>query len=990
MSKLKYVAFLLMFFICIGVRGQYNPENPAEPGRYYPLLLKASPSHAGSVNITSGTKYLEGKAVSLQAYTNSGFKFVHWEENGVVISRSAYFTYTMPARQATLVAHYEYAPSNPGEPSKPVLPEYSKIYLDATPTAGGYFNISSGNSYQVGNLVYLRAYNNSDFVFQKWTDANGEVVSTSSGFNYEVKEGDDNLTAHFIYAPGNPSEPSVAKLNRRLVLTPSIPDAGYFNIASGNKYLEGSSVWLQAYTNTDFMFEKWMEGDSVLSTDAGFYYQIPERNVELLAVYSYDSTKLIPLGGELQIEGGEYVYTGEAICPAVTFVNNGDTALILGKDYNIEYKNNVEPGIATVSAKGVIPYFGEVKTTFEIQKMDVDTSLLAIFYPDSLTYYDGKTHELAVRPAAGMGKCTVYYTDSKGNWSSNMPIEPDVYSVTLVFDEGEYYKGTTIEDFYSFEIKLPPQLSQEEWDILVSIYETLDGTSWNTSWDMSVGIGNASSLYGVTIEVGHVISIDLSDNGLSGTFPFQLFDLSYLTSLNLAGNALTGNLSEGLKSHWASTGQEAVETLVNLDISRNQLEGNIGEFASAFPNLTSLAVQENNLSEVSPMLPTDIQVMLYPQRIQTSEEMNLSWNEISEELLLEQLPGMATYDHANQCYKVPSLLYCQDAETMGAKWSAEFALVDGKPCWSHAGGVVTEPYMLSNGAPMLCQDAETGNSFELSFLYEEGDANFSGSVDVLDLQRIINYAFDPYTYETSFNYTMANLYLDDKINVQDVVLMVSLLLNQPVSVAVPLSLTYTDNSDGDIEAELEWNGAELTLNTEVAVASFEVLLAGCVADKMVWQLPEGFTVQCKEMDGFTRVVVYSLSGVELPVGESVLATMGGQKARLVSVTMADSNARKIATRLDSRVTGIEWVEGNSACTCRWMDDCLQLNVHQPLERAEWKLMAVSEQTVAEGYLDRIEVGRTILPLSIVPASGVYVFHLQSAHGMNVVEKIFVK
>lgn len=989
MSKLKYVAFLLMFFICIGVRGQYNPESPAEPGRYYPLLLEASPSNAGSFNVASGTMYLEGKGVSLRAYTNSDFKFVHWEENGVVISTSANFTYTMPARQATLVAHYVYAPSNPSEPSKPVLPEYSKIYLNATPTAGGYFNISSGNSYQVGNLVYLRAYNNSDFVFQKWTDANGELVSTSSGFNYEVKEGDANLTAHFVYAPGNPSEPSVPKLNRRLVLTPSIPEAGYFNIASGNKYLEGSSVWLQAYTNTDFVFEKWMEGDSVLSTDAGFYYQVPERNAELLAVYSYDSTKLIPLGGELQIEGGEYVYTGEAICPAVTFVNNGDTALILGKDYNIEYKNNVEPGIATVSAKGLIPYFGEVKTTFEIQKMDVDTALLAIFYPDSLIYYDGKTHELAVRPAAGMGECTVYYTDSNGNWSSNMPIEPDVYSVTLVFDEGAYYKGTTIEDFYSFEIKLPPQLSQEEWDILVSLYENLDGESWNSPWDLSIGIGNASSLHGLTIEVGHITVIDLSDNGLNGTFPFQLFNLPYLTSLNLGGNSLTGNLSEGLESYLATVGQEAVETLVNLDISRNQLEGNIGAFATAFPNLTALAVQENNLSEVSPMLPADMQVTLYPQQIPASEGITMHWSGISEELLLEQLPSMATYDHANQCYKVPSLLYCQDVETMGAEWSAELTLVDDKPCWSYAGGVVTAPYRLSNGARMRCRDAETGNSFELSFLYEEGDANFSGSVDVLDLQRIINYSFNPYTYESSFNYTMANLYPDERINVQDVVLMVSLLLNQEVSQTMPLSLTVGEKHSETPMATLAWSGNQLVISTETAVSSFEVLMAGNMSETLVWQLPQGFTVQTKEHDGFTRVVVYSLSGDQLPIGEYAVATSIGYAGRLLDAVLSDATAREIPVSLNGKATAIGTpAVGTVRCICK--DGHVQLVAERPLHQVQWSLSGIDGRTVGSGRLDRVESGSVVLLQSGALAQGTYLFRLQTAEGTHVVEKLVIK
>lgn len=979
----KYVMLLLMLLVSIGLRGQYNPSNPAEPGRYYALTLTASPNDAGYFNVTSGTTYLEGKVVSLRAYTNSGFKFVHWEEDGEVISTSASFSYTMPARDVTLVAHYEFAPSSPSEPSQPVLAKYSKINLSATPSDGGSFNVSSGNSYKVGTSVTLNAYNSYDFVFEKWTNAAGEVLSTSYSLSYMVTEEDADLTAHFIYAPGNPSEPSVAKLNRRLTLTASLTEAGYFNITSGNKYLEGSSVWLQAYTNDDFIFEKWMEGDSVVSTEAGFYYLMPERNVELLAVYSYDSTKLIPLAGELQLATTEYVYTGEAFCPEVTFVNEGDTALILDKDYTIVYTNNIEPGTATVSAKGLAPYFGEVSKNFTILKMEVDTALLTVLYPDSITYYDGKPHELAVRVADGMGECTVYYTDEEGRWSSNMPTELGQYTVSLVFDEGTYYKGTTIDGFYSFEIALPPALAQEEWDILVNLYAQWGGASWNNSWDLDAGIGEAASLYGVTVVEGHVTAIDLSANGLYGEFPYLLLELPYLTSLNLSSNALTGNISEGLEAYLDSTGITTVATLQNLDISKNNLQGNIGAFAATFPNLMTLSVQENSFSEVSPMLPVEMQVTLHPQHIQ-GEALVLRWSDITEETLLGQLPTLITYNHEGQTYELPAWWSCQDAVSASSpQWSAEFSLQGGKPSWNITS---LTPYMLPNGEWMTCQDTQTGTTFKASFIYDEGDADFSGRVDVLDLQGLINYFYEPYIH---FNHTMADLYQDDRVNVQDVVLMVTLLLNQEVVTAVPLSLTYINKVEAPAKATLAWADNRLMLSTEENVASFELLLEGCVAERLSWQLPEGFIVQMNEIDGFTRVVVYSLTGAELPVGETLLATVSGNVSHLVSAILSDASAREISVQLNGAVTDIE-VQSMANLPCRWNDGALQLVVDAPLHQAEWSLSAMSGQIVAEGYQGRVESGNWQLPVSVRLIPGVYLFRLQAAEGVNRVEKVFVK
>ena len=146
MRSYKYILSILALFISVSMRGQYNPTNPAEPGVYYTLTLEASPSAGGSFNLGTTTSYSEGTTVNLRAYTNSYFTFTAWEQDGEVISTSASFTYTMPAKNVKLIAHYKYSPSNPEEPTQPDIPIYSTLYLSASPSAGGYFNINSGNS----------------------------------------------------------------------------------------------------------------------------------------------------------------------------------------------------------------------------------------------------------------------------------------------------------------------------------------------------------------------------------------------------------------------------------------------------------------------------------------------------------------------------------------------------------------------------------------------------------------------------------------------------------------------------------------------------------------------------------------------------------------------------------------------------------------------------------------------------------------------------
>lgn len=292
MRGFKYILFMLALIVSVSVRGQYNPTNPAEPGVpgvSYTLTLSMTPSGAGSFNINTVTSYTAGTNVTLRAYSNTGFSFVAWEENGEVISTSSTFTYTMPARYSNITARYQYSPSNPSEPSEPVMPEkpeYSTLTLVCNPASSGSFNISSGNSYQVGTSVSLRANSNSNFYFVNWTE-DGEIISTSSQFNYVVKSGNPTVVANFKYNPSSPGEPSEPRLYHKLYVASNPSAGGYFNVSNGNEYQEGTSVNLIAYSNQYYKFLNWTDGETVISTSNNFNYIMPTHDAALTANYEY-------------------------------------------------------------------------------------------------------------------------------------------------------------------------------------------------------------------------------------------------------------------------------------------------------------------------------------------------------------------------------------------------------------------------------------------------------------------------------------------------------------------------------------------------------------------------------------------------------------------------------------------------------------------------------------------------------------------------------
>jgi hypothetical protein len=67
------------------------------------ITTSASPSEGGTV--TGGGEYASGESVTVTAATNSGYTFVNWTEDGVEVSDSASYTFTV-IENCNLVANF--------------------------------------------------------------------------------------------------------------------------------------------------------------------------------------------------------------------------------------------------------------------------------------------------------------------------------------------------------------------------------------------------------------------------------------------------------------------------------------------------------------------------------------------------------------------------------------------------------------------------------------------------------------------------------------------------------------------------------------------------------------------------------------------------------------------------------------------------------------------------------------------------------------------
>ena len=161
---------------------------------------------------------------------------------------------------------------NPTDPPEPGLPPM-RLELRVSPSEAGY--VSGGGTYAEGTAVALRAYTYTGFVFDRWTDAEGNTVSYSAYFAYTKGEGHEVLTANYTFTPDAPVEPAdpATILYYRLSLTQN--EGG--SVSGGGRYLAGTTVGLRAYTNTGFDFDGWYDQDGeCVSHSSYFQYTMPE------------------------------------------------------------------------------------------------------------------------------------------------------------------------------------------------------------------------------------------------------------------------------------------------------------------------------------------------------------------------------------------------------------------------------------------------------------------------------------------------------------------------------------------------------------------------------------------------------------------------------------------------------------------------------------------------------------------------------------------
>lgn len=590
--------------------------------------------------------------------------------------------------------------------------------------------------------------------------------------------------------------------------------------------------------------------------------------------------------------------------------------------YALEYTNNTDVGTAQVYIKGVFPYsigVGDVHT-FKIINRTPQVVDCSISENISVTY-DGLPHGLTCSVPYGYEKPVIYY-DRDGIRSTDEPVEA-----------GEYTALISIRDGYGIEVMEPIEIGKvsiydinnDDYNAFMALTAELIARGatipWDTTIDRSeishVGYPGGNEYMGVYIQEGKICGLNLRDYNITGEIPSELLSFSNLRFLVLKGNQLTGN---------------------------------VGIIPPLMPNLECLDVRYNRFSDFYPAPPENIKdLSLSGQEIDKTIEVDLA--NLDFQQVVSLIPSIILYDREAYDYDGNIKFELYDPSHQNDYSDCFHAYLTINPATGSPTFEVRNPLFMGSRDGLLALQGASSLSVKLKF--PMGDANFNGKVEITDLQATVNYIFTPYGWNALFNYTAANMWEDDCINVQDLVTIANVLTDyhpdddEAASPETRSRLRSIGGESGD-EAHIYCADGQLIIDSPVPVAAFDAIVSGASAMTLADNLTEaGFIASIVNRDGESHIVAYSLTGAEIPAGRQTVATVTGNECRVAYAMLSDIAANAIPC-IAGRRTGIDDNIAETSPTVTISGNEISLYTPTALNGCRWSIYTTSGTLLASG------------------------------------------
>ena len=651
-----------------------------------------------------------------------------------------------------------------------------------------------------------------------------------------------------------------------------------------------------------------------------------------------------PLVGEIAFASNTFVYNGEAITPEWSFTESSYASLEYDVDYTFEWSNNVLPGTASLTITGKGNYTGTLTKTFLIDKAPLTEDLYQVTIPNDDVIYDATGHGASFVVSTGVGNVNITYIKD-GVILTTEPTEPGDYEIWLEIEEGTLYYGLSNQKIGTFTIY---QFDETDWQNLQTLSsQMVESNGWTQPWDFSQGIASASKLAGLFIEQGKVTGLDLSRQNLEGEIPSSIFLFPALKKLDVSGNSFTGN---------------------------------IGIIGNNLPNLTKLNASNNKLTQVSPMLPASIQDLnLNGQDLGIIDYKNLY---LSKSDVVGNPYNILFYNHTQQDYSTIQNLTLQNSD--GEDWL--MFLEDQGNCYQAKPYSSYTLYKHANGDILRCysSDGSTNYNASVRMAFDPGDVNFDTEVNIGDLQQTVNYAVAQETTQL-FNFTAADIQADDWVNVQDVVSVVNVLLDQEVESRGVGAMTRGSMSDEASEAQLVWQDNQLVLVSTREIAAMDIAIEN--AQDVKWLLDDaGYNYTINKKNNYTRIIHYSMGNKDIKAGETVIAEVTGNSLNILKADMVSKDGTPVRAFGNGEFTDITDVP--LARDYQISADITGLTIQnvQSSQKLQWEVYSIGGLLLGKGMTD-LSVGTNTIGCNLAGENQIVVrLYSESA---NMTKKVSV-
>ena len=289
------------------------------------------------------------------------------------------------------------------------------------------------------------------------------------------------------------------------------------------------------------------------------------------------TARLNAIGQTVQLAARVLDQNGSAVSGAAVTWKSGAVDVALVTDQGLV--TAVDNGTAVITAQS-----GSLSTTVNVTVSQTPGRI--VIEPKMATFMAiGETVQLT---AAVQDRNQNPVLDAEVIWQSSDADVASVSDMGLVTAVGNGTARITARSgSASAAIDVSVMAPSPDRTVLALVYEATNGSEWThtTNWLSDAPL---NEWHGVTTDArDRVVTLDLSNNNLSGSIPMEVELLTYLEGLKLGSNRISGEIP-------ASVGQLA--NLRELDLSNNRLTGGIPVSFGQLSNLRVLSLTWNDLS----------------------------------------------------------------------------------------------------------------------------------------------------------------------------------------------------------------------------------------------------------------------------------------------------------------------------------------------------------------------------------------------------------